>query len=186
MKSKQLKFGLVGFSIVSIFGLTACDKDDDHADDPHHDHEEELITTVKLTFTDSVTSAQSVFQFQDIDGPGGNDPDVFDTIQLSANSTYLVEVKFLNESESPSEDITEEVLEEDDEHIVCYSTASDVTVERTDTDGNYEVGLSSKWKTNAAEESTLTLTLKHQPDVKDGTCLPGETDVEVTFPLAVK
>jgi len=35
---------------------------------------------------------------------------------------------------------------------------------------------------NAPVIDTITLG-QHQPDVKDGTCAPGETDVEVDFPL---
>jgi hypothetical protein len=32
----------------------------------------------------------------------------------------------------------------------------------------------------------LRIALKHQPKSKDGTCDPGETDVDVTFPLNQK
>lgn len=165
--------------------VVACKKDDDKVEDPHHDHdhETELITTVQLAFTgpDDATGVYT-FSFSDIDGEGGNAP-VIDTIRLDAGAYYNCNLTFLDESKSPAEDITEEIKEEDEGHLVCFSsTLSGMNFERLDTDGNYGVGLVSKWShTGDAENGNVTITLKHQPGVKDGTCEPGETDVEVTF-----
>ncbi len=54
--------------------------------------------------------------------------------------------------------------------------------QRFDTDGNSGVGLVSTWShTGVADNGNVTIPLTHQPGVKDGTCEPGETDVEVTF-----
>jgi hypothetical protein len=50
----------------------------------------------------------------------------------------------------------------------------------------YEVGLQSQWTTGNAENGTTQIVLKHQPDVKDGTCAPGETDIDVTFVTEVQ
>jgi hypothetical protein len=39
----------------------------------------------------------------------------------------------------------------------------------------------------AAGSGSVTVILKHQPDgLKDGTCAPGETDVELEFQVAVQ
>lgn len=187
MKTKQFKLGFLGLMVTSLIGFTSCEKDDNKTDDPDHDHDEELITTVKLTFTDSATQVGTTFQFKDIDGEGGNDPEIFDEITLLPNRTYNLSMQFLNESESPAEDITAEILEEDDEHIICFIPAnSNVTIKRTDSDGTNEVGLESKWTTKAESSGTVAISLKHQPGVKDGSCTPGETDVELTFDLEIK
>lgn len=163
----------------------AC-KDDDPVEDPHDDHEEELITTVKLTFTDSATSTSTVYMFQDLDGDGGNVPTI-DTLFLDSSATYYVNAEFLNESESPAEDITPEIIAEDTDHLVCYSTSSNVGIEVTDYDANnLELGLESTWSTMSAETGSVMLSLKHQPGIKDGSCSVGETDVEVDFPLVVQ
>lgn len=165
----------------------ACKKDDNSVTEPDHDHdhEAELITTVALTFVGpDEAELISNFKFSDLDGAGGNVP-VIDTIRLNAGAYYSLDISFLDESKSPAEDITAEVKEEDDEHLICFSsTLSGLSIERMDTDGTYGVGLNSRWTHNGnAENGSLTLTLKHQPGVKDGTCAPGETDVEVTFPV---
>ncbi|WP_236704879.1 hypothetical protein [Hymenobacter sp. AT01-02] len=33
---------------------------------------------------------------------------------------------------------------------------------------------------------SLKITLRHQPETKDGTATPGSTDAEVTFPTVVR
>ena len=182
---KSLTFLALSLSLI----ISSCKKDDDPVEEPHddHNHDEEIITTLSLTFTDSAGVLPNYTAiFKDVDGVGGNEATQFDTIQLSSNSTYLVEIKLLNETESPAEDITDEVKAEDDEHIFCYTPSGvHVDIERTDSDGTYEVGLSSKWKTNATGSGSVKVVLKHQPNVKDGTCTSGETDIELDFVTVV-
>lgn len=178
-------------SILSAFMLAAlfsCEKDGGEVEDPDHDDHEELITTVKVNFTPTGGGATSTFQFVDADGEGGNEPTVFDTLMLSTGITYDVTLEFWNESETPAENITEEVLEEADEHLICFETvSSELAVTRTDSDANsYEVGLESSWVAGAVSKGNITISLKHQGDEKDGTCAVGETDVEITFPFDIK
>jgi hypothetical protein len=114
---------------------------------------------------------------------------------LSANTVYTGSIELLNEAESPAEDITEEVQEEDDEHQFFFqSTISELVVSYTDQDedGN-PVGLNTSITTGAPDSGSLTLTLRHEP-VKDAagvsagdiTNAQGETDIEVTFPIDVQ
>jgi len=167
--------------------VVACKKDDGSVTEPDHDHdhEVELITTVQLGFT-GPENEQNIytFKFVDLDGPGGNPPTT-DTIRLLAGKKYRGVVIFLNEAVNPPENINSEISEELDEHIICYShNLTSLNVQRMDTDGTYEVGIDCNWHhTGLPENGTVTITLKHQPGVKDGTCAPGETDVEVTFPV---
>ncbi|MGB0881619.1 MAG: type 1 periplasmic binding fold superfamily protein [Vicingaceae bacterium] len=182
------------YSILAVIALTTvmigCSKDDD-APEPSTtggtstppEHEEELITSVILNFVDTANVQPSVqVAFRDPDGDGGNAPTEHDTIRLVANTYYSATIQLLNESESPAEDITVEVQDEDDEHLFCYAPSNtNVAITRTDSDGTYEVGIATLWSTGAAATGETTVSLKHQPGVKDGTCAPGDTDIEITF-----
>jgi hypothetical protein len=136
---KKIQLNTVLFLVLSTlitFTFQACD--DDPVDDPPQMNEEELITTVAMTFTNA-DDAEDVrtFRFSDPDGEGGNAPETTDTIELNASSTYDLAIRFLDESDPNSvEDITEEVEEEADEHLVCYTTPGDLTVTITDKDTN--------------------------------------------------
>lgn len=183
---KTIKTYVIATTTLCMLFLAGCKKDDDapQPDDDHgHEHEQELITSLILNFEDSAGVQSAVqYAFRDPDGDGGNGPTEHDTIRLVANTTYNVTLELLNESESPAEDMTAEVEEEADNHLFCYSVANtNLSVTRTDSDGTYEVGLASSWSTGAAATGTTTVTLKHQPGVKDGTCAPGDTDIEVVF-----
>lgn len=169
------------FSFTLVF--TGC-KDDDVVT-PEDEHEEELITSVELVFTEGSNS--STFRFADPDGDGGNAPTEMDTIVLAANTSYTLAVRFLDESTSDVEDITEEVQEEADEHLVCYTSTGGTSVTITDKDGNnLDLGLAADVVTTDVAAGVFSISLKHQPDVKNGSCDVGETDVEVAFPLQVK
>ena len=178
---------LLTLFFVSSLALVSCSSDDDHDDD--HDHEEELITTVIYTLTngnDVVT-----LEFQDLDGDGGADGTTIVSGPLSANTMYSGEVQLLNETESPAEDITEEVEEEGDEHeFFITSTISDIVITKNDTDvdGN-PIGIETTLTTGAAGSGTLTIILKHEPTKPNdntSTNAGGSTDVEVTFSVTVE
>lgn len=187
MKNKTIKFfSLLAFAGL-VFTMTGCDEEE--VTEPDVENEEELITSVELTFTNAADANDvNTFKFADPDGEGGEAPTQFDTIFLSANTTYALAVKFLDESDANDvEDITEEVKEEDDEHLVCYSVHGGTTVTITDQDGGgLDLGLMADIVTSDAGDGHLTVSLKHQPDVKDGSCDVGETDVEVRFELKLK
>lgn len=182
------------------------------SDDGHdHGNEEEVITTVILAFTPAAGGAATAFEFDDPDGDGGNAPTI-DPIALAPGS-YDLAVRFENRLEDPPEDITAEVSDESDEHQVFLTgTAIDgpaannpgAPLAQTYDDqdaGGLPVGLAH---TIAATAGTgmLTLTLRHLPpvggtaakvarlaeDVAAGglAALPGESDVSVTFDVAVQ
>lgn len=175
-------FLLAALSVLFI----ACNDDDDNPVTPPN--EEEVITTVILTFTDTAgVSIPLVYQFRDPDGEGGMDPIQFDTIRLAENRYYNVSVTLLNESETPPEDKTQEILDEDDEHLFCYVVSgANLAITRTDSDGTYEVGLQSDWDAGAASNGNTLMTLKHQPGEKDGTCGPGEIDIELDWVVEIQ
>ncbi len=192
MKRKNSVWISTMFIALLITGLSSCKKDEQKPDD-HHDHnhehnEEELITTFTITFTDAAGILPTVeATFRDTDGEGGNPPTTFDNIVLQSNTTYNASISLLNESVTPSEDITSEIEQEGDEHIFCFEqTNVNITITRTDSDGTYSIGLTSDWTTSDASNGTVLISLKHQPGVKNGTCEPGETDIELLFNVEVQ
>ena len=166
--------------VTLIFTFNACK---DQVDTPPNPNEEELITTVELTFINENNSSDVlVFKFADPDGDGGNAPTITDSIVLAANSSYNLAVRFLDESKSPVEDITTEIVAEAIDHLICYTTPGDLMITILDKDANnLNLGLAATVKTQAVENTSLTIRLMHQPNQKNGNCDSGETDVEVTF-----
>ena len=175
-------------SLVVVTLIFSCTDDDDSSVSvPISKNDPELITNVELIFKDTSNTVITTFYFKDPDGEGGNSPTI-DTIVLDTNKTYLVSARFLDASDTLDiENITEEIRNEDHEHIICYeqSNISGLTIVRTDSDGTYEVGLETKWEVGNATSMNglMRLILRHQPGTKDGTYLPGETDVEIDFPV---
>lgn len=178
-------------SLALLFVLAiSCDNDD-----PEPVNEEELITTVKLTFTPSGGGTAVVATFQDFDGAGGNSP-IITNPTLAANTSYSVTVQFLDETQNPSEDVTEEVEEEAEEHQVFFQVASGLnfTYSYNDEDGNGNpIGLAGTVQTGAASNGNLQVVLLHEPNktasgvaAGDLTNAGGEEDVRVTFAVTIQ
>lgn len=180
MKKQTILFSVVSLLSLQLFLFSGCKEEEI----PEEENEEELITTVALEFENTISGEVRTFEFRDTDGPGGNEPVDFDTIRLDNNSSYHVHVSLLNESVSPSEDITTEVEEEGVDHQLFYVTSGGlnlfISYDDEDANGN-PVGLHAMAATTDASTGTTTVTLKHQPGIKDGNILTGDTDVEVIF-----
>ncbi|MEZ4909684.1 MAG: type 1 periplasmic binding fold superfamily protein [Saprospiraceae bacterium] len=168
--------------------FSACDPDD-----PIVPNEEEVITTMTYTLTDSNNNTV-VFSFKDLDGDGGNSP-VVTQGTLKANTSYEGTVELLNEAGSPVENITEEVQKEADAHQFFYSsTVPGIAIKYEDEDNNGKpIGLYTSLVTKDAGNGTLTIVLRHQPNKSatnvangDITNAGGETDIEVTFDVTVQ
>ncbi len=113
------------------------------------------------------------------------DDTVSPTITLSANDTLNVEVQFWNLADN--ENVTEEILAEAAEHLVCYDVSgANLQVTITDSDGTYPLGLTSTWITGAGSSGTLVVELRHQPGEKNGTCTPGDTDAQADFTIEIQ
>jgi predicted small lipoprotein YifL len=177
-------------AILLVFSLSNCG-DDEPVEPPN---EEELITTVNVTFSPTAGSAVTM-KFYDADGEDGPTNPVITGGSLISNTEYSVSLELLNESETPSEDVTEEIEEEDEDHQFFFqvSAALKLTHSYDDQDGNGNpVGLTNKITTGASSSGTLTLTLRHEADKSasgvaagDITNAGGETDIEVTFDVTI-
>ena len=179
---KFFKYALLASTLI----FASCSDDDDT---PEPVNEEEVITTLTVTLESG--SDTVVMQYQDLDGDGPDAATVTVSGSLSANTTYDGSIILLNETESPAENITEEIEEEDLDHQFFYTVGSglDVAAEYGDADseGN-PLGLSFILNTGVASSGGLTFTLRHEPN-KPNTGLEnagGETDIEVTFDVTVE
>ncbi len=169
-----------------VFLASACNNDED----PVPKNEEELITTVRLTFAPQGGGSTVTATYRDLDGDGGAVPTLTGA-QLAANKVYNMTVAVLDETKNPVADITLEVKEEADEHQFFYvpSSGLNMTVIYTDQDSkNLPLGITTRATTASASSGTLRVVLKHLPGVKsaNSTIATGETDVEVSFPITIQ
>jgi hypothetical protein len=175
---------LMIYAVTIVFFL-GCNKE--NKVDPN---EGELITTLKISLVEQGSTTPQVFEFRDIDGPGGQVPTKFDSIIINANKTYNATIQFLNESVTPADDITLEVNAEAADHQVYYESSTPaLTVSNLNNDSNgLPLGISSTWTTVAAAKGTLRITLKHKPGAKAAgdPVSKGETDLEIGFGLRLQ
>jgi hypothetical protein len=173
------KLSVVAFAAL----LMACD------DDPEPVNEEELITTVQVDLFQGDSEAPSAtLTFYDEDGDGPLPPSFDQDGVIYTSTTYSAVTTFLNEEETPVEDVTAEIIEEKNDHLICFTRTGAVSsaVAFDEDDNEIPVGLVSVWQTaNTPGAATVKLTLKHQPGIKTGSCDIGDTDIEVTFSFNV-
>lgn len=190
--------------------FTACKKDKKEDPAPQQPappaNETELITTMKITLRDTTTNINTTYVFSDLDGAGGN-PATFGNsgadsiINITTNHVYKATILLLDETKSPVDTISNEVEEEGADHMFffnsiaptgtpynTYLSGSMTNIKYLDLDANNRgIGLSTLWTAPSMmmAKSPLTIELKHQPNVKDGSYAPGETDIQVGFKLKV-
>lgn len=178
-----LTFLLMG----TLLTFASC-KDDD---DPGPDEEQEVITAVTVSLTPTGKGQDAAATISTLTGsPVQNAP-----LTLKPGTEYTAVVTFTDESKTPVEDVTAEIYEERDEHLVVFTFTPDagsnatLNVNITDRDqNNRPVGLESTVTTGAGTgNGKLRVMLKHQPgNLKTGTnTTAGETDVDVSFNVIV-
>tara|TARA_B110000211_G_scaffold70322_1_gene81350 strand:- start:187 stop:816 length:630 start_codon:yes stop_codon:yes gene_type:complete len=181
------------YALLAI-AMIGC-SDDDAA--PLPINEEEVITTVILTLTPE-SGDQVVLTTIDLDGDGPDEPETTVSGSFLENTEYQGAVRFLNETETPAEEITDEVLQQADHHQVFYEIQGGLDIgimyndDQQDTQGN-PIGLQITLTTGAASSGSLTVTLRHEPNksaegVSDGdiTNAGGETDITTTFNVSIQ
>ncbi|WP_222984092.1 type 1 periplasmic binding fold superfamily protein [Flagellimonas meishanensis] len=193
---------ILSLALASGFVLASCSNDDNT---PEEVNEEEIITTMIVTLTPTGGGTPIVFQSQDLDGDGPNAPVITpEDIVLSEGTTYSGTVVLLNETESPAENVNEEIEAEADEHQFFYiiDGGLNATVDYADDESDYvseetgqnftttnPVGIAFTITTTSASTGTLAITLRHEPKKpNDGTLVDagGETDITETFNLTVE
>ncbi len=190
--------------------FTACKKDKKEDPAPQQPappaNEAELITTMKITLRDTINNTSLTYVFSDLDGAGGN-PATFGNsgadsiINITANHVYEATILLLDQTKTPVDTISNEVEAEGADHLLffnsiaptgtpytTYLAGSMTNIKYLDLDANNRgIGLSTLWTAPSMmmNKSPLTIELKHQPSVKDGSYAPGETDIQVGYKLKV-
>jgi len=172
----------------TLFVAASCEKED-----PEPPNTPEVISVLSYTLTPEGGGDAVVFQFEDLDGDGGNAPTITNGT-LTANTVYDGALTLFVEGEGGRESLNPEIEEEDEEHQFFFQTDAGVTVAYADmdADGN-PIGLASKLTTTEAGTGTMTIILHHEPmksaeGVASGdiTNSEGSTDVEANFVLDVQ
>lgn len=194
-------------AIVSLSMLPGCD-----SEDPQKEDVPELITKVTLTFVPT-TGAPVIATATDPDGEGVQSIKTDGTITLLKGTTYVLMIHLINGLAQPTDaayNITSEVEEEGDEHMFFFGWTGD-TFSNPSGNGNIDarpdavnytsgtnskdenglpLGLTTTWTTADVAKSgaTFHILLKHQPGLKTATSTSneGETDLDITFQLAVQ
>ncbi|MGD1843379.1 MAG: hypothetical protein ACFB0B_21170 [Thermonemataceae bacterium] len=178
----------------SALVFTGCDDDDD----PEPENEPELITTINVTFTNTDDADDEVtFTASDEDGDGMGI--TYENGTLTRGATYDIEIEVLNETETPVEDVTEEIEEEDDEHQIYFGFPTtlfeDFSYENTDGNGD---PLGTEAQVTVVEEATqgsFIVIIQHEPNKEANSDttpwvysdeIGGETDANVTFTVSVQ
>lgn len=189
--------------ISSVAFLSSCDDDDE----PKKEDTPELITKATLTFTPIGGGTVVTATATDPDGEGVQGISTDGAINLTANTAYALSVTLINELANPNEaeyNITEEVEEEGDEHMLFFSWTNNVfsdpagngNIDNRADDVNYNdndnnglpLGLNTSWSTTAASSGQFRVLLKHQPELKTATSdsTVGETDLDIRFDINVQ
>jgi hypothetical protein len=171
MKFKFLsKIALLGL-IIAVF---SCKKEEKV-------QEQENLNVLKIKI------GAAIFTWSDTDGVGGATPKV-DTIKLTPNTTFDVELTVQDGSKSPVFDATPEIIAEKNDHLFVYKSTGNFTISNYSKDGNgKDFGQTAKLQTVSTGNGSLQILLKHLPD-KSATdpSKTGETDMDVSFPVVVK
>jgi len=168
-----------------------------------HNEDEEVINEIVLTFTPTGGGNTISASWFDADGEGVGNPTIEDII-LTPNTEYDLAITLQNTLGMDVEDITEEIMEEADEHIFFFGFTNDIFSNPTG-DGNIDdrndplnysdedsnglpIGLSTKWITGETVDGELRVVLKHQPDLKtaDSDSSVGGTDVDITMSIKIQ
>jgi len=206
-------YGTLAILITSL-GLQSCSDDNvsPTTPPPPVENEEEVITDLKLIFTNALDNSDTVTaRAKDPDGEGTRSLMVIDSIQLEINKSYLMELQIMNNLKTPSTNIAKEIKEEDDEHQFFFgfsnnafmSPAGDGNIDNSADPLNYDdedsesqdgsgnpVGLMTSWTTssNTLSNGSFNVRLQHQPDgIKTATsgATDGDTDINITFVLNI-
>ena len=172
------------FSFILISLVYSCKKD--KTDEPIPINQSELITKVQLIFKDSITNnIVHTAIFSDLDGPGGTVATI-DSILLSSNTSYYMDIVVLDESKTPVDTISNEVLDEGEVHLFVFTPSpSSNFLETTllDLDINFKpIGLSSILRASATGLGTYSVELRHFTSAQaKADNLVYDTDISILF-----
>ncbi len=191
--------------LVMAIVLTACSSDDDGVTPPDEENPVEEFTNIEFIFTnveDPNDETRGIWE--DEDGFGPMEPVIIQHPEFKPNTTYRLTFIMENRLVSPVEDVTLEILDEDDEHQMFFEFDEslfsdpegvgniqdrDAPINYLDFDDNgLPLGLETEWTTAEAQTgASFRAVLGHQPGVKSATSTwdSGDIDWDITFTIDV-
>ncbi len=195
MQKKSI-ISLTGFAFtmvtVAVLSIVSCKKEEKVVTPAPPGNE--FLTTTILTCINSVAPFDTVVgTWRDLTPDDTIPPDTSHAIlNLKKNSVYRVQVGLLDATKTPAGDIGADILSRGNYHLFCFTTSSslggNLTVTRTDHDTNnppLAIGLQDNFTTINTCDGALEVILRHQPNVKNGSCDPGSTDLDVNFQIHI-
>ncbi len=183
--TKALKSTVALASIFAIlFIIEGCDKDD-----PTPVNEEEVITTITVTLVPVGGGNTIELRYYDEDGDNGSaSPEITVGGPVLTNTSYTAQIELLNETKSPAENVTQEIIDESNDHLFCFETSSNVSIAYLDEDENgLPLGVVSLLTATAPGQGTIGVILRHQPGTKTGECPgSGESDLDIEFNVSIQ
>jgi hypothetical protein len=181
---KKIAKMILGVMALAVLIAPGC-KHDEH----DHNHENELITTVKVHLVPP-GGGMVMATWKDLTP---NEPTgvTVDTLRLDSGLVYSGRIELTDETVNPAVDRTSEIEKEKDEHLFVYKQTPsspallDVSIADTDSKGR-PFGKLFSLKAKNEGIGKFRVVLRHQPGTKDGTEGPGDTDVDVEIPFVVK
>jgi len=174
--------------VVAVTGLTMSACDSTKPDEGDGAGEQELITRVVISFSEGSNTITATAN--DPDGDGTN----FDlgTIILESGKTYSGSISVYDDING--DDVGAEIEKESDVHQFFFNpgggAAGRLTLTPVDEDVNQlPVGLefSADVSDGGPTTGTLRVILSHyDSDVKDGTTLSNDTDIDITYPVEIQ
>lgn len=171
-----------------ISSFTSCSDDD-----PDAVNEEEIITNLTLTFTNTA-DANDIVVMSSVAPDGLEDGVTAETVvgDFSVGATYALRLALSNASETPAEDVLNgDIIPEADEHFFAYAVNGinlTLTRDAGDVDGpdGSKLGVETTWVAGAASTGNVQIRLIHEPSSVDdsnewGTATGGSEDFNITF-----
>jgi hypothetical protein len=180
-------------------GFASCE-----SNDPEEENDGEVITDVTLNFQElnaSGGTVGSVISFKASDPQGievGSSPTI-QTVTLTKGKTYRMSIEVYNSIEK--EDITEEILEEADEHQFFFlgtAVTGNILAITYDDPSGERIGLRNKVVVSSSpgtNNAQLRVILRHDldkgfpgasnPNFANFVQAGGESDLDITFPVVI-
>ncbi|WP_431157672.1 hypothetical protein [Winogradskyella poriferorum] len=187
---KSTKFflsAIICMALVTTF--TSCSDDDD----PDPVLEEEFITDLTLTFTNTA-DATDVVTLTSTAPDGFEDGTSTENIvgTFTSGATYALTLAITNEQENPADDVlNDDIIPEADEHFFAYAVNGiNLTMTRdagdiAGPDGS-KLGVNTTWVAGAVSNGNLQIRLIHEPSTVDdsnefGSATGGSEDFNITW-----
>jgi hypothetical protein len=187
---------------ISIF-LNGCNK-------PEHTAPilpgNEFLTTTLLVITDPTNvSPPDTLVWSEV--PPATMPDTLKSFAtLKQNHVYKIQIIILDSTQNPDSAsfvVSNEIIQRENYHLFCFydSTNTDPNLNRPLSswvnvlinNPNYDAnkpplpfGITDNLTTFGPSKGQLEVVLRHQPDVKNGDCSPGSTDLDVFYNITVQ